>query len=120
MANIALVFLLGIVFESAGDLNFSQMLDFIIDSTVSLVFTSAGCYSFVTMARGSLGRILSEADRILTAVDEQKTAFDEISRNISYINQRAQEIAHGSTELSETSRGIEGAVQELVTLSVKA
>ncbi|MBP7604583.1 MAG: hypothetical protein KBA15_11675 [Spirochaetes bacterium] len=70
-------------------------------------------------ARGSLGRILSEADRILTAVDEQKTAFDEISRNISYINQRAQEIAHGSNELSETSRGIEGAVQELVALSVK-
>jgi len=68
-------------------------------------------------ARDSLQEILKGADGILAAVDEQKLAFDEISRSIAHINQRAQEIAGGSEELTATSREIANSIQELVGLS---
>ncbi len=68
-------------------------------------------------ARGSMVKVLGEAEGILNAASEQKNALEEIAKRVAVINSTSQEVATGSEDLMSTSKKLAGTAQNLMGLS---
>ena len=113
--NIVMVFLLGILFESSGQLNAVQMKDFIADSTVTLLISSAGCYAFITIARGAYLQVegaLKENRGFIVNIESMLQQTGEIA---SRLGSSTVEMTGTADVFSENAQSQAASVEEITS-----
>ncbi len=97
-ANLVLVVILGVSSQSSGVLNPAQAADFIVDSMVTLLASAAGCYFFLSLARGAYGQMensLNENRAFSASIEKILGQTDEIARRLD-----------GTTEIMSDTVGV--------------
>jgi methyl-accepting chemotaxis protein len=116
LGNIALVIILGVTFEKAQVINSEQMIDFVVDSTVTLIVTGAGCFAFLGIAKGAYKRVEASLEENRSYLAEIEQIIRQTGAIADRLNSTTDTMTSAAEGFSDNAQGQAASVEEITSV----